>query len=66
MNWLVYGYLLPLVICLLMAAYERWFSKDDKRDIGVVVFLGIAFIPVLNWAGPYILIAHWYEVLWYR
>lgn len=47
-------YIIPMLVCLALAAYEKWFDKEGT-SWGVVTFMAIAFIPVINLGGLFVL-----------
>lgn len=47
-------YIIPMLVCLVLAAYEKWFDKEGT-SWGVVTFMAIAFIPVINLGGLFVL-----------
>lgn len=52
LNVFLYGYCLPLVICLISAGWFKWFSDNPKASLSTTMATIFAFIPVLNigWA----------------
>lgn len=55
MMWLYilfWSYLLPMIILLGLAVWEKYFSKPkhpDKSSLGVMIFTISAFVPGWNW-----------------
>jgi uncharacterized protein HemY len=42
------GYVLPVMICLISAAWLQWFSYDMKATLGAFITLVAAFVPLGN------------------
>ena len=45
---LFWGYVVPLILCLVSAAWYQWFDRDPKASLGAVTALIVAFVPVIN------------------
>lgn len=48
LNIFLYGYVLFVVICSLIAIWFQYFSVDQKSNLGAAVALIFGFIPLVN------------------